>query len=59
MSSHFPIGLYSSGKRTLLVIALAGLAGCATFSNDGGFGSVEQTVQERLGKEVKLSLIHI
>ncbi|MFH1658690.1 MAG: TolC family protein [Pseudomonadota bacterium] len=53
MSSHFPIGLYSSGKRTLLVIALAGLAGCATFSNDGGFGSVEQTVQERLGKEVK------
>ncbi|MSQ21547.1 MAG: TolC family protein [Betaproteobacteria bacterium] len=28
-------------------------AGCATFSEDGGFRAVETTVQERLGKDVK------
>lgn len=27
-------------------------AGCATFSDDGGFGLVEATVRERLGKDV-------
>ena len=53
MSSNFPRKLRNSAKRTLFVIALTSLAGCATFSKDGGFGSVEQTTQERLGKEVK------
>ena len=53
MSSHLSKGLYSSGKRAWYVVVLTSLAGCATFSNDGGFGSVEQTVHERLGKEVK------
>lgn len=53
MSAHSLEGLHGRGKRTLIVIALTGLAGCATFSNDGGFGSVEQTARERLGKEVK------
>jgi outer membrane protein TolC len=31
------------------------LAGCASFSPDGGFGFVEQTARERLGKELKWS----
>ena len=29
------------------------LGGCASFSQDGGFASVERTARERLGKEVK------
>jgi hypothetical protein len=29
------------------------LAGCASFSPDGGFSVVEQTAQQRLGKEVR------
>lgn len=42
------------GKRTLLpVLAVFVLAGCASFSPDGGFASVEQTTQERIGKELK------
>jgi len=36
----------------LTALAL-GLGGCASFSPDGGFGSVEQVAKERLGKEVK------
>ena len=28
------------------------LAGCATFSQDGGFGTVEKTVKERTGKDL-------
>jgi outer membrane protein TolC len=35
----------------LLVAAL--LAGCASFSGDGGFGPVESAAQQRLGKEVR------
>lgn len=43
-------------RRGILFIAtigLLGLAGCATFSDDGGFGRVEQTTRERLDKDVK------
>ncbi|MGP1691486.1 MAG: TolC family protein [Giesbergeria sp.] len=41
-------------KRMLLLVPFAfALAGCATFSQDGGFGSVERTTQERVGKELK------
>ena len=29
------------------------LSGCATLSSDGGFGPVEQTAKDRLGKDVK------
>ncbi len=36
----------------LLPVAFA-LGGCATFSQDGGFGAVDQTTQERIGKELK------
>ncbi|ABM93458.1 TolC family protein [Methylibium petroleiphilum] len=35
-----------------LVLASLALAGCASFSPDGGFDTVEQVAQERLGKDV-------
>lgn len=53
MSPNQRQSLPPGGKRLIAVLALATLAGCASFSNDGGFGSVEQTTQERLKKEVK------
>ncbi|HEU5296271.1 MAG TPA: TolC family protein [Burkholderiaceae bacterium] len=36
----------------LIAVALTGLAlaGCASFSSDGGFGAVEQLTQERVGR---------
>ena len=45
-------------RPRLLAIALAVLAavtmvGCASLSQDGGFGSVENTARERLGKDLK------
>ena len=42
-------------RRPLFVVAavLAVLGGCASFSTDGGFGSVEQAASTRLGKDVK------
>ena len=36
----------------LMLAAAALLAGCTTFSPDGGFGPVQQTARERLGKEL-------
>jgi len=40
--------------RVLGVSMLAlGLGGCATFSEDGGFNSVQQVARDRLGKDVK------
>lgn len=39
-------------RSAALVLALV-LGGCATFSEDGGFGAVDQTARERLGKEVR------
>ncbi len=43
-----------TGARIVaLALVSATLAGCASFSADGGFGSVEATSKERLGKEVK------
>lgn len=36
----------------LALTTVALLGGCATFSQDGGFGIVEQTVQQRVGKDV-------
>ena len=41
------------GKLLVATIGILGLAGCATFSDDGGFGRVEQTTLERLDKDVK------
>jgi outer membrane protein TolC len=43
-------------SRARLVPLLAGtalLAGCASFSPDGGFAPVQQTARERLGKELQ------
>ncbi len=42
-----PIRCAAMGSAALL------LAGCATFSSDGGFGAVEQTAREQLGKDVR------
>jgi outer membrane protein TolC len=41
--------------QRLLIAALATftLAGCASFSQDGGFNAIEQTARERLGKDVR------
>jgi outer membrane protein TolC len=48
-----PITDLSPGRALLLVLAPLLLPGCAGFSPDGGFGAVEQTARERLGKDVK------
>ena len=42
-------------RMRLISVALAILAlgGCATFSKDGGFGSVERAARERIGNDVK------
>ena len=42
------------GARLLAIsLLLFGLAGCASFSADGGFGAIEQTAAKRIGKEVR------
>ena len=40
-------------RLALAALALFVLGGCATVSNDAGFGPVEQTAKDRLGKDVK------
>lgn len=40
-------------RRLGAVLFLLALAGCVSFAPDGGFGVVEQTAKERIGKEVK------
>lgn len=35
-----------------LLATVAVLGGCASFSPDGGFGSVQQTAKNRLGKDL-------
>ena len=42
-------------RPVLLLAAVATLAGCASFSPDGGFSTVEQAAKERLGKVVRWS----
>jgi outer membrane protein TolC len=39
--------------KRIVVLAAALLAGCASFSPDGGFGEVERTLAERTGREAK------
>ena len=44
----------SLGAKSLLIgLALLLLGGCATFSRDGGFNSVESVAKERLNKDVR------
>src|SRR3989304_4578097 len=46
--------LKTSRTRTLaLVLSAAFLGGCATFSEDGGFGNVEILTRERIGQAAK------
>lgn len=40
-------------KRLVCGAAALALGGCATFSEDGGFGTVESAVRERTGQEAK------
>jgi outer membrane protein TolC len=48
------LGPLQTGTRiAALALISATLAGCATFSEDGGFGQVEGTSKERLAMEVK------
>ena len=39
-------------RPAALLLAAAVLAGCSSFSADGGFGPVQQTARERLGKDL-------
>jgi outer membrane protein TolC len=39
-------------RVALALLAAASLAGCSTFSADGGFGPVTQTTRERIGADV-------
>jgi outer membrane protein TolC len=48
-----PITDHSPRRALLIALVPLLLAGCAGFTPDGGFGAVEQTARERLGKEVK------
>jgi len=40
-------------RLVALLIGAAVLGGCASFSPDGGFGPVEKTAKERLGKDLR------
>lgn len=54
--THGPLNARRHG-RPLRLWALLGsaavLGGCASFSPDGGFGAVEQTTKERIGKDLR------
>ncbi len=41
-----------SARIALVAMTALALGGCATFSKDGGFDSVEKTVKERSGKDI-------
>ena len=53
MSKHLPSAQRPPIKLLASILVVTTLAGCATFSNDGGFASVEQASRERLNKDVK------
>jgi outer membrane protein TolC len=50
MMRHFLL----SGRVMAVATAVAFLAGCTTFSKDGGFNTVSKTASERLGKDAVL-----
>ncbi len=39
--------------NAVIAASLLALAGCASFTPDGGFSSIEQTTKERIGKDLK------
>jgi outer membrane protein TolC len=43
---------FPNSRLALAAIVVATLSGCASLSNDGGFGPVEQVAKDRLGKQV-------
>ena len=45
--------ILAHNRFVLAVLAAATLSGCASFSADGGFGPVEQSAKDHLGKDVK------
>ncbi len=52
--AHSPMNARRTPCRSMLaVVAALVLSGCATFSDDGGFGAVQTTAKERLGSEAK------
>lgn len=56
LDSRVPVFAARRLRPLRLVALLAGaavLGGCASFSPDGGFGPVEQTAKERLGKDLR------
>ena len=42
-------------RRTAGLLIAAVLGGCASFSPDGGFGSVQETARDKLGKELVMA----
>ena len=40
-------------KVTLLMVGVVTISGCASFSEDSGFGTIQQTATEKLGKDVQ------
>ena len=43
--------LTTASRRVAATLAALGLAGCATFAPDGGFGAIEKTTQDRAGAQ--------
>ena len=44
-----------TARTAITLLAAAWLTGCASFSPDAGFGTVEQVTQQRLGKDLRWS----
>lgn len=51
--TYLPTPAPSQGRSLAIALGALFLGGCATFSQDGGFGSVESIAKERINKEVK------
>jgi outer membrane protein TolC len=43
--------LTTASRRVAATLAALGLAGCATFAPDGGFGAIEKSTQDRAGAQ--------
>ena len=45
--------LYRAARALAPLVLVVSLGGCATFSEDGGFGVVESEVRDKLGAQAK------